>query len=69
MPKLPDYLIYERKTKTNRLEIRKLRKAKEVGISVHERFYDVVGEVRAEYFLNKEDAKELVKALREYFNI
>lgn len=66
---LPEWLIYRLQNKGDSLEIRKLNGNKEVGIIVTKRLYEMPGEIHAEYFITRENAKELIKSLQKYFKI
>ncbi len=66
---LPEWLIYRKNSEHSEIEIRKVNDDKEAGIRVTQSIYDFPGELHAETFINKHDAKELIKALKEYFNL
>lgn len=67
---LPDWLIYKKRDSNGELQIRKIGNG-DAGIEVTRVLYDFPGSVTvsAEFFINKEEARELIEALREYFDI
>lgn len=70
MEKLPDYLIYLKKERKDKLQIRRIgRKNEEVGIQVSQEMYDFPFERGAEFFIKKQDAINLIRALMKYFSI
>jgi hypothetical protein len=68
MADLPDYLIYRKRTKSSRIEVRKV--SGEVGLEVTSiNDYEFPREIGAEAFLNRRDAINLINALEMFFNI
>lgn len=64
---LPDYLIYKKTSKNGELQIRKV--SKQAGISVTTNNYDFPFSTTVEYFIGEQEAKDIIKALKEYFHI
>lgn len=65
---LPEWLIYRKKTKVSELEIRKIGDG-DAGIKVTKELHEFPGSISAEAFINRENAIEIIEALKEYFNI
>lgn len=69
MSNLPGYLVYRKTSKHGEMVVRKINHDKEAGIRISEELYDFPGESHAEIFINREDAKNIIFALRDYFQI
>lgn len=66
---LPEYLLYKKRYKKNEIVIRRLKYTHEAGVRIEQEFSDSPFSRSAEFFINKEDAKEIIKALQKYFRI
>ena len=68
MTSLPDYAIFLKKTSTGELLVRKLGD-KTAGICIEKKNHDFPFTASAEFFINREAAVDLIKALQQYFKI
>lgn len=67
--KLQEYLIYEKANKEGKIQMRKINGGEEIGIIVKEKRYQFPFEDEAEFFITKDDAIEVIRALQKYFHI
>lgn len=61
-----DYKIVELKSKYGEILLRKIGDGS-LGISIRDKGYD--SDVTAEYFINKQQAIEIIKGIKDYFKI
>jgi hypothetical protein len=61
-------VIFSKETELSELQVREIQGGEKVGISIYRTLGgDFIGRVHAEYFIDKNEAEELVEALQEYF--